>query len=105
MITLHRLGHKLEIFRLNPDLIVTVEATPDTVLTLATGAKIVVAETPERVAKEVREYRVDILADALKVRHEKRRAENPRLAPVRIAAEAGQLNNITEFARRDHVAE
>ena len=51
MITLHRLGHKLELFRLNPDLIVTVEATPDTVLTLATGAKIVVAETPERVAK------------------------------------------------------
>ena len=42
MITLHRLGHKLEIFRLNPDLIVTVEATPDTVITLATGAKIVV---------------------------------------------------------------
>ena len=28
MITLHRLGHKLELFRLNPDLIVTVEATP-----------------------------------------------------------------------------
>ena len=26
MITLHRLGHKLEIFHLNPDLIVTVEA-------------------------------------------------------------------------------
>jgi len=37
MISLHRLGHKLEPFRLNPDLIVTVEATPDTVLTLATG--------------------------------------------------------------------
>ncbi|HTU84988.1 MAG TPA: flagellar FlbD family protein [Solirubrobacteraceae bacterium] len=105
MITLHRLGHKLEIFRLNPDLIVTVEATPDTVITLATGAKIVVAETPERVAKAVREYRVDILAEALKVRHDKRRVENPRLAPVRIAAEAGHLDNVSEFARRDHAAE
>jgi len=108
MITLHRLGHKLEIFRLNPDLIVTVEATPDTVITLATGAKIVVAETPERVAKEVREYRVEILADALKVRHERRRAESPRLAPVRIAAEAAgfdHVDNVSDFARRDHVAE
>ncbi|MGZ4186323.1 MAG: flagellar FlbD family protein [Solirubrobacteraceae bacterium] len=72
MITLHRLGHKLEIFRLNPDLIVTVEATPDTVITLATGAKIVVAETPERVVAEVRNYRVDILAGALRRRHELR---------------------------------
>jgi uncharacterized protein YlzI (FlbEa/FlbD family) len=105
MITLHRLGHKLEIFRLNPDLIVTVEATPDTVITLATGAKIVVAETPERVAKAVREYRVDVLADALKVRHDKRRAESPRLAPVRIAAEAGQHHNVAEFGHREHVAE
>ena len=105
MITLHRLGHKLEIFRLNPDLIVTVEATPDTVITLATGAKIVVAETPERVAKAVREYRVEILADALKVRHDKRRTESPRLAPVRIAAEAGQHLGVAEFGHREHVAE
>jgi uncharacterized protein YlzI (FlbEa/FlbD family) len=89
MISLHRLGHKLEPFRLNPDLIVTVEATPDTVLTLATGAKIVVAETPERVAKEVRAYRVDVLAAALGRRHELRRGETPHLAPVRLAAELG----------------
>ncbi len=90
MISLHRLGHKLEPFRLNPDLIVTVEACPDTVITLATGAKIVVAETPERVAKEVRGYRVDVLAAALGRRHEQRRAAPPHLAPVRLAAEYGQ---------------
>jgi flagellar protein FlbD len=90
MISLHRLGHKLEPFRLNPDLIVTVEACPDTVITLATGAKIVVAETPERVAKEVRNYRVEILASALGKRHEQRRAQAPHLAPVRLAAELGQ---------------
>ena len=82
MITLHRLGHKLELFRLNPDLIVTVEATPDTVLTLATGAKIVVAETPERVAKEVRAYRVDVLATAMGRRQEQRQAVAPHLTPV-----------------------
>jgi uncharacterized protein YlzI (FlbEa/FlbD family) len=105
MITLHRLGHKLELFRLNPDLIVTVEATPDTVITLATGAKIVVAETPERVAKAVREYRVDILAEALNVRHQQRRAESPRLAPVRIAAELGGQHHISELGRHDHAPE
>jgi uncharacterized protein YlzI (FlbEa/FlbD family) len=93
MISLHRLGHKLEPFRLNPDLIVTVEATPDTVLTLATGAKIVVAETPERVAKEVRAYRVDVLAAALGRRHELRRGETPHLAPVRLAAELGHAGH------------
>jgi uncharacterized protein YlzI (FlbEa/FlbD family) len=77
MITLHRLGHKLEIFRLNPDLIVTVEANPDTVLHLATGAKIVVAETPECVVSEIRAYRVDILAGALRRRHELRADGSP----------------------------
>jgi uncharacterized protein YlzI (FlbEa/FlbD family) len=97
MITLHRLGHKLELFSLNPDLIVTVEATPDTVITLATGAKIVVAETPERVAKEVRAYRVDVLAAALGRRHELRRAAgSPQLGPVRLAAELGHNHHVGE---------
>ena len=35
MITLNRLGHSDEPFHLNPDMIVTVESTPDTVITLA----------------------------------------------------------------------
>src|ERR1700755_1269938 len=89
MIPLHRLGPKLKIFRLNPDLIVTVEATPDTVITLATGAKVVVAETPERVVKEVRDHRVDVLDAALGRRHELRRGDTLHLAPVRLAAELG----------------
>lgn len=93
MISLHRLGHKLEPFRLNPDLIVTVEACPDTVITLATGSKIVVAETPERVAKEVRAYRVEVLAAALGRRHEMRRENAPHLAPVRLAAELGHAEH------------
>jgi flagellar protein FlbD len=49
MITLHRLGHQVEEFHLNPDLIMTIEANPDTVIALTTGAKVVVAEPPERV--------------------------------------------------------
>ena len=68
MITLHRLGHAAEPFHLNPDLIVTVEANPDTVVTLTTGTKIVVAEPPERVIEEIREYRVAVLSGALNQR-------------------------------------
>jgi flagellar protein FlbD len=65
MITLHRLGHAAEEFLLNPDLILTVEATPDTVVTLTNGHKIVVVESPWRVAQEIRRWRAGVLADAL----------------------------------------
>ena len=72
MITLHRLGHQVEAFQLNPDLIMTVEANPDTVITLTNGAKIVVAEPPDRVVSDVQRYRIDILAGALQRRHQTR---------------------------------
>lgn len=65
MIVLHRLGHRAEQFHLNPDLIMTVEANPDTVITLTTGTKIVVVESPARVSAEVRQWRTEILRDAL----------------------------------------
>ncbi len=65
MIVLHRLGHDAEPFHLNPDLILTVEALPDTVVTLTTGAKVVVCETPPHVAALVRSWRAGILDDAL----------------------------------------
>ena len=65
MITLHRLGHRDEPFMLNPDLVATVEAHPDTVITLTTHARIVVAETPAEVAAEIRAWRAGILSDAL----------------------------------------
>jgi len=68
MITLNRLGHSDEPFLLNMDMIVTVESTPDTVITLATGAKVVVAETPAEVAAAVHNYRAEVLADAFKRR-------------------------------------
>jgi flagellar protein FlbD len=65
VIKLHRLRHQTEPFLLNPDLISTVEANPDTVVTLTTGVKIVVLETPEEIAGQVRTWRADILRDAL----------------------------------------
>ncbi len=75
MISLHRLGHQLEEFHLNPDLIVTVEANPDTVITLTTGTKIVVAEPPERVVEEIQTYRVAVLSGALNRRRAGAEAE------------------------------
>jgi flagellar protein FlbD len=68
MITLHRLGHADEPFQLNPDLIVTVESTPDTVVTLATTAKVVVAESPDEVAAAMRAWRVEVLSEAMRNR-------------------------------------
>ena len=89
MITLNRLGHSDEPFQLNPDMIVTVESTPDTVITLATGARIVVAETPEDVTAAVASYRVDVLSDALRRRRAPRQPapggahrDGPRLTAV-----------------------
>jgi uncharacterized protein YlzI (FlbEa/FlbD family) len=66
MITLHRLGHANEPFLLNDDLIVSVEACPDTHVALATGTKIVVSETPEQVADAVREWRASIRLASLR---------------------------------------
>jgi flagellar protein FlbD len=74
MITLHRLGHRAEPFRLNHDMIVMVEANPDTVIRLTTGERIVVAETPEEVAEMVQECRVEIVAGALSRRGAERAA-------------------------------
>ena len=90
MITLNRLGHTDEPFQLNPDMIVTVESTPDTVITLATGARIVVAEPPEEVAAAVHGYRADVLSEAFRRRGAQRqgpsgplpRRDSPHLAAV-----------------------
>jgi flagellar protein FlbD len=69
MIELHRLGHA-DAFHLNPDLIVTVEAHPDTVITLATNTRVVVAETPDQVSDLVRDWRVAITNAAWRERRE-----------------------------------
>jgi len=68
MIELHTIGRDGHPYYLNPDLILTAEATPDTVIALTTGARVIVEETPEGVADAVRAYRVQILEDALRRR-------------------------------------
>jgi flagellar protein FlbD len=59
MIRLIRLNR--ESFYLNPDLIQEMETTPDTVLTLRSGVRIVVQDTPERVIDEIVEFKRRIL--------------------------------------------
>ena len=61
MIRLHKLGRTPQPFHLNPDLILTVEANPDTVVVLTTGSRLVVVESPEEVAESVRTWRASVL--------------------------------------------
>ena len=49
-------------FALNPDLLERAEATPDTVLTLCDGTKLVVRESVEELVVRVRDYRASILS-------------------------------------------
>ena len=65
MIVLHRLGGEHAAFHLNPDLIQTIESTPDCMVALTTGTKLLVEETPNEVAEAVRAFRVEVLENAL----------------------------------------
>ncbi len=61
-LTVIRLTHfKGNSFYLNAELIKSVEATPDTVITLVDESKIVVRESPTEVARRVIEYRHTVL--------------------------------------------
>jgi flagellar protein FlbD len=65
MITLTRLsGTK---FALNCDLIERVDASPDCHVTLTTGQRIPVCESVDEVIRRIRAWRVDILAQALRI--------------------------------------
>lgn len=59
MILVHRL--RGEPMLLNADLVEAVEATPDTVLTLVDGRKVLVTETPAQVLQLVVEFRAAVL--------------------------------------------
>ena len=47
-------------FFLNPHLIETVEATPDTILTLTGGKKLLVRETTGQIVERITDYRKEI---------------------------------------------
>ena len=56
MIELHH-GREKRPLLVNSDLVETVEATPDTVVTLTTGKKLIVLETPAEIVALVVEFR------------------------------------------------
>ena len=64
MIALRRLNN--EEFVLNSDLIETMEATPDTVLTLTTGKKIIVRNSLEDIVRKTIKYK-QLCGQALQV--------------------------------------
>jgi flagellar protein FlbD len=65
MIALHRITHPDEPVYLNPDLMVAVEATPDTVVVMSNASRLVVAESVEELCELVLAWRARIVARAL----------------------------------------
>lgn len=59
MILLTRINHQP--ITVNSDLIEHIEATPDTVLTLTSGQKLMVLEPPETIVERVIQFRRSIL--------------------------------------------
>jgi len=64
MISVTRLNNSE--FFINPDLIETIEETPDTVITLTTGKKIIVCEDAEAIINKIIVFRRKIYENALK---------------------------------------
>jgi flagellar protein FlbD len=60
MIHVTRLNHTPVV--LNSDLIEEIEATPDTVISMTNGQKIMVLESPKEIIERVRIFRQSILA-------------------------------------------
>jgi flagellar protein FlbD len=56
-------------FHINLELIQTVEATPDTVITLVSDIKLIVKETPQEIAARFVEYRRKTLAPFISRTH------------------------------------
>jgi flagellar protein FlbD len=65
MITVTRLNHTPIV--INPDLIVFIEETPDTIITLSNGEKIVVQEKVGEVIKRVMQYRRSIFNPSIPI--------------------------------------
>lgn len=53
-------------FYINPELIQTVEKTPDTIVTLTNNKKMIVKDTPQEIAERFIEYRRKILSPVVR---------------------------------------
>jgi len=78
MIPVHRLTHPEQPIWINCDLIATIEATPDTVVSLTSAAKLLVIETPDEVVDLVCDWKARVLARALANPEESRLSLVPR---------------------------
>jgi flagellar protein FlbD len=67
MIILNRLGGSQ--VAVNPDLIERAEPTPDTVITMVDGHKLLVAESVQDVVESVRAWRASVAAQAYALSH------------------------------------
>ena len=65
MIQLTRLGSHGEALWINPDLIATLEAHPDTVVAMTNNHKVMVRESVDEVVERIRAWRVDVLERAM----------------------------------------
>jgi len=79
MILVHRL--RGEPMFLNTDLIELIEATPDTVITLADGRKLVVSDTPAEIIDRARRFRASVIVAADDLRDEQHRSPTLTLLP------------------------
>jgi flagellar protein FlbD len=77
VIAVHRLTHPECPLWLNPDLIQQIEQTPDTVISLTNGTRLVVDEDPAQILELVRQWRATVVALAAD-------AELLSTAPVRL---------------------
>ena len=115
MIILTRLGGGLPV-AVNPDLIERAEPTPDTVITMVDGHKLVVVESVEQVITLIRDWRADVAASALALAHFRRRQadfgdqpvmptrpESPSAVPEDDAADAAvvPLARVLRMPRKD----
>jgi flagellar protein FlbD len=82
VILVHRLrGEPLYV---NADLIESIESTPDTVLTLLDGRRLLVDETPEAVVESFTVFRAKLLAVAEELRLA---AERPDVPPLTLVSD------------------
>lgn len=68
MIAVHRLTHPDHPVFVNSDLIQSIDATPDTVVSLINDSKLVVIETPSEVLGLISAWRGSVVADAARNR-------------------------------------
>lgn len=54
-------------FSINPELVEVIETTPDTVITLTTGRKLIVKESRQEVKNLVLSYKREIFAELLRI--------------------------------------